>query len=272
MRFIAGCWRPRLAGLVVATSLLAACATVSSEPPVAVCPPVVEYSREFQARAADELALLPARSAIAEMLSDYAVMSGRARTFAMKAAVRPPSQPERSGLIAQRVRGASRAATRMLQLPNRTAGDGSGGRQGHASGISRDRAASGGRAPARLRGEDPFRFGLTPSSWTRCGRYHPAAGRALGSMGMADRAGPAATYQEITVCCSRAPSTPPGSVATPTSSTRARYADRGTVWQGSDSTRSVPDHRVRRRRQRLGGTRGRHACPSRTRTAIPAGW
>ena len=38
------------------------------------CPPVVEYSREFQARAAMELALLPDASAIAEMLSDYTVM------------------------------------------------------------------------------------------------------------------------------------------------------------------------------------------------------
>ena len=35
--------------------------------------PVVEYSREFQPRAADELDLLPDGSAIAEMLSDYSV-------------------------------------------------------------------------------------------------------------------------------------------------------------------------------------------------------
>jgi len=44
-----------------------------------VCPPVVEYSREFQARAADELDLLPGGSAIAEMLSDYAVLREQAR-------------------------------------------------------------------------------------------------------------------------------------------------------------------------------------------------
>jgi hypothetical protein len=44
-----------------------------------VCPPVVEYSREFQARAAEELALLPAASATVEMLSDYAVMREQAR-------------------------------------------------------------------------------------------------------------------------------------------------------------------------------------------------
>jgi len=40
---------------------------------------VVEYSREFQARAAEELALLPEESAIAEMLSDYAVMREQAQ-------------------------------------------------------------------------------------------------------------------------------------------------------------------------------------------------
>ena len=39
-----------------------------------VCPPVVEYSREFQARAADELDLLPEGSALAEMLANYSVM------------------------------------------------------------------------------------------------------------------------------------------------------------------------------------------------------
>ena len=56
------------------------CATGVSEPRVvAVCPPVVEYSRELQVRAADELALLPERSAIAVMLSDYAAMRDQAR-------------------------------------------------------------------------------------------------------------------------------------------------------------------------------------------------
>lgn len=40
---------------------------------------MVEYSREFQARAAEELARLADGSAIAEMLSDYAVMREQAR-------------------------------------------------------------------------------------------------------------------------------------------------------------------------------------------------
>lgn len=38
------------------------------------CLPVVQYSREEQARAAEELSMLPAESAIVEMLSDYAVI------------------------------------------------------------------------------------------------------------------------------------------------------------------------------------------------------
>ncbi|MFN4231283.1 hypothetical protein [Parvibaculum sp.] len=76
----ARCWMPRLAALAIVASLLTACETVASKPRVTtVCPPVVEYSREFQARAADELDLLPQSSAIAEMLSDYAVMREQVR-------------------------------------------------------------------------------------------------------------------------------------------------------------------------------------------------
>ena len=76
----ARCWRQQLAALVIATSLLSGCATVSSDGrAVSTCPPAVDYSREFQARAADELALLPEGSAIAEMLADYAVMRGQIR-------------------------------------------------------------------------------------------------------------------------------------------------------------------------------------------------
>lgn len=76
----ARCWRLRLAALAIATSLLSGCATVRSEDGrLATCPPVVKYGREFQARAAKELALLPQGSAVAEMLSDYAVMREQAR-------------------------------------------------------------------------------------------------------------------------------------------------------------------------------------------------
>jgi len=69
------CWRRRLAVLVIATSWLTGCVTERFEAGgLAACPPVVEYSREFQARAAEEMARLPHGSAIGEMLSDYAVM------------------------------------------------------------------------------------------------------------------------------------------------------------------------------------------------------
>ena len=79
----ARCSKRQLAALAIATSLLSGCATGGSDPRIAaVCPPVAEYSRDFQARAADELHLLPEGSAIAEMMSDYAVMRNQARTCA----------------------------------------------------------------------------------------------------------------------------------------------------------------------------------------------
>lgn len=80
MKFREGCWRLRLAVLVIATSLLTGCATAGFESGgVAACPPVVEYSRAFQVRAAEELALLPEKSAVVRMLADYAVMREQVR-------------------------------------------------------------------------------------------------------------------------------------------------------------------------------------------------
>ena len=77
---IARCWRPRLAVLAIATSLLTGCVTVSSETGgFGTCAPIIEYSREFQVRAAKELTSLPGDSAFAEMLSDYSVMRDQAR-------------------------------------------------------------------------------------------------------------------------------------------------------------------------------------------------
>jgi hypothetical protein len=59
---------------------LTGCATAGFEANgVATCPPVVEYSREFQAKAAEELALLSDESAVVEMMGDYAVMRDQAR-------------------------------------------------------------------------------------------------------------------------------------------------------------------------------------------------
>ncbi len=80
MKFSAGCWRRRLAVLAIVTSWLTGCTTEGFEANgLAACPPVVEYTPEFQARAAEELTSLPDGSAIAEMLSDYAVMRDQAR-------------------------------------------------------------------------------------------------------------------------------------------------------------------------------------------------
>lgn len=71
----------RRVALALATIWLSGCAAaVSDGVGFGVCPPVVDYSREFQARAAEELALLPEGSAIAEMLSDYAVMREQVRS------------------------------------------------------------------------------------------------------------------------------------------------------------------------------------------------
>ena len=77
----AGCWKQRLAALGLVAIWLSGCATVSSDVGgQGTCPPVVEYSREFQVRAAEELAILPEGSAIAAMLSDYVVLREQART------------------------------------------------------------------------------------------------------------------------------------------------------------------------------------------------
>ncbi len=78
--FNEGCSRPRRVALVPATIWLSGCATVGFDGgEFGACPPVVEYSRKFQARAVEELALLPEGSAVAEMLADYAVMRDQAR-------------------------------------------------------------------------------------------------------------------------------------------------------------------------------------------------
>ncbi len=75
-----GCSRRRHVALVLATIWLSGCATGASDGSgLGACPPIVEYSRDFQARAAEELASLPHGSAIGEMLSDYAVMREQAR-------------------------------------------------------------------------------------------------------------------------------------------------------------------------------------------------
>ncbi len=68
---------------MIVTSLLSACATVSSEQATGVCPPVVEYDDGFQAKVAEQVRALPEGSEIVEMLSDYAVMREQARGCGM---------------------------------------------------------------------------------------------------------------------------------------------------------------------------------------------
>jgi hypothetical protein len=47
--------------------------------PLAICPPIVDYGLEMQTQAAAELELLPERSTVETLLTDYAVMRDQAR-------------------------------------------------------------------------------------------------------------------------------------------------------------------------------------------------
>lgn len=77
----ARCWKRQVSALAIATSLLSGCGTVGFDAgEFGACPPVVEYSRKFQARSVEELALLPEGSAVAEMISDYAMMRDQAQS------------------------------------------------------------------------------------------------------------------------------------------------------------------------------------------------
>jgi len=80
MKLNAGCWRRRLAVLVIGASWLTGCATAGFETGgVGACPQVVEYSRKFQSQVAEELALLPDGSAVVEMMGDFAGMREQGR-------------------------------------------------------------------------------------------------------------------------------------------------------------------------------------------------
>ena len=80
MKFSEGCWRRRLAVLVIGSSWLTGCVKADFETrSLAACPPVVEYSGEFQVRAAEELEMLPDGAAVVEMMADYAAMRDQAR-------------------------------------------------------------------------------------------------------------------------------------------------------------------------------------------------
>jgi len=79
MVFNAGCWKRRLAVLVIGTSWLTGCATAGFESAPTACPPVVEYGRTEQARVAEEVAALPEGAVIISWLADYAVLRDQAR-------------------------------------------------------------------------------------------------------------------------------------------------------------------------------------------------
>ena len=65
--------------LVIGASWLTGCATAGFETGVAVCPPVVEYSRAEQAQVAEEVPRLSDGSLVVEMMGDYAVIRDQAR-------------------------------------------------------------------------------------------------------------------------------------------------------------------------------------------------
>ena len=79
MKSSAECSKPRLAALAIVTSLLSACATVSSEAVVGICPPMIEYSQAEQAQAADEVAALPKDSVLIGWLADYSLLREQVR-------------------------------------------------------------------------------------------------------------------------------------------------------------------------------------------------
>ena len=76
------CWRLPAPALVIATSLLTACATGGPDPGGAVCPPVVAYDQAARGKAAAELEALPEDAALVGMMADYAVMRAQARVCA----------------------------------------------------------------------------------------------------------------------------------------------------------------------------------------------
>ena len=80
MKYSTECFRLRLVGLGVAMILFSACATVSSEPVVGVCPPVVEYSAAEQARVSSEVEALPDDAVLINWLADYSVLREQARS------------------------------------------------------------------------------------------------------------------------------------------------------------------------------------------------
>lgn len=76
-----GCSKRALPLLVIVTLSLTACATAPSRPSV-VCPPVVAYDHDFQARLADDIQRLPPGAALERAMLDYARLRDQARACA----------------------------------------------------------------------------------------------------------------------------------------------------------------------------------------------
>lgn len=74
----AKCSTPPPAVLLIAMLWLSGCAMGGSDAR-APCPPVVDYTAEDQARAAEEVETLPEGAVIIRMLGDYAVLRDQAR-------------------------------------------------------------------------------------------------------------------------------------------------------------------------------------------------
>jgi hypothetical protein len=66
------------AALLIVMLWLSGCAMAGSDAR-APCPPVVDYTTDEQARAAEEVEALPKGALIVRMLSDYAVLRDQAR-------------------------------------------------------------------------------------------------------------------------------------------------------------------------------------------------
>lgn len=68
----------RLTLLALALNLLTACGTASSNP-ACVCPPIKEYSREFQDKLAKEIEAAPNNAVFLKALEDYELERGQLR-------------------------------------------------------------------------------------------------------------------------------------------------------------------------------------------------
>ncbi len=69
---------PRWTLLALALILLSACGTANSNP-ACVCPPIKEYSQEFQEKLAAEIEAAPKEAVFIESLSDYAILRDQIR-------------------------------------------------------------------------------------------------------------------------------------------------------------------------------------------------